>query len=104
HDGQGYQTLFVKGVNLGVGVPGKQAGDLAITREQYLRWFQRMSELGINTVRFYTLHHPRAYEALFEHNNFRPDDPLYLMQGIWLDEEHPTGSFDLLEHEDFFDE
>jgi hypothetical protein len=90
-----YRPFFIKGVNLGTGLPGTQAGALAITHEQYLRWFQRMSDVGINAFRVYTLHHPRFYEALFEFNNFRPENPLFFMQGLWLDEEIEPHSFDL---------
>ena len=94
-DGERYRPIFVKGMNLGVGVPGTRAGELALQREDYLRWFARMSELGINAVRVYTLHHPRLYEALYEYNSFHPEKPMYLMQGIWLDEENPRGGLDL---------
>ncbi len=80
-------------VNLGVGVPGTQPGELAVTRDQYDRWLARMREAGFNAVRIYTLHYPRFYEALRDHNTTHPDAPLYLLHGIWLDEENP--SYDL---------
>lgn len=103
-DGQRYRATFVKGMNLGVGVPGTRPGELAISTDQYLRWFERMRQLGINALRVYTLHHPRFYEALFEHNNFHPDQPFYVLQGIWLDEDNPTGGFDLHDFTHDFDE
>jgi hypothetical protein len=90
-DGAGYRPIFLKGVNLGVGIPGTQAGELAASREQYRRWFTRMSEMGLNAVRVYTLHYPRFYEVLEEHNRARPHAPLYVLHGVWLDEENPTG-------------
>ncbi len=97
------QPLYVKGVNLGVGVPGTYPGQLALDRETYLRWFERMNETGINTLRIYTLHHPAFYEALFEYNNFRPNEPLYVMHGGWLDEDNPTGGLDLYDLTEAFD-
>ncbi|MBN1655315.1 MAG: hypothetical protein JXA30_16230 [Deltaproteobacteria bacterium] len=101
-DGETYRPLYIKGVNLGVGMPGTRPGELALDRELYLRWFQRMSEMGVNVVRVYTLHHPRFYQAVFEYNNYRPDRPLYVIQGVWLDEENPTGGVDLFDYtEDF---
>ena len=39
--------VFVHAVNLGVGIPGKQPGELAVSREQYDRWFARMAIDGI---------------------------------------------------------
>jgi hypothetical protein len=77
----------MKGVNLGVGVPGTRAGHLAATREQYAHWFDMMTDIGINTLRIYTLHYPRFYEELAKHNKENADNPIYLLHGIWLEEE-----------------
>lgn len=93
-----WRPIFLKGVNLGVGVPGTRAGHLAATREQYARWFKLMGENGINTLRIYTLHYPRFYEELDKYNRANPDQPIYLLHGIWLDEKF--GGLDLLS-EDF---
>ena len=87
----GYETLFVRGVNLGVGIPGTQPGQLAPSREQYSRWMKRMGELGFNVLRVYTLHLPHFYEEFLRYNTDHPEAPLYLMQGIWLDEHNPSG-------------
>ena len=99
----GPEPFYVKGVNLGVGIPGTYPGELALDRETYLRWFSRMREIGVNTVRIYTLHHPAFYEAVFEFNNFRPHDPLYVLHGGWLDEDNPTGGLDLHDLTEPFD-
>jgi len=85
-NGKEYKSFYIKGVNLGVGLPGTQAGDLAATREQYARWFKRMRELGFNSLRIYTLHYPRFYEELARYNSQHPDEPLYIFHGVWLDE------------------
>ncbi len=84
--GGNYKPMFIKGVNLGVGVPGTRAGQLAATREQYRTWFNQMTAQGINALRIYTLHYPRFYEELAKHNKANPDHPIYLLQGIWLPE------------------
>lgn len=86
-DGQAYKDFYLKGINLGLGMPGTQAGDLAASREQYARWFQQMAELGFNNIRVYTLHYPRFYEELARYNSTHPDKPLYIFHGVWLDEE-----------------
>lgn len=97
-DGEEYQPIFLKGVNLGVGIPGSQAGNLAATREQYQRWLNLMGDMGFNALRVYTLHYPRFYEVFAEYNESHPNQPIYLFQGIWLDEDNPSGDlFDLTE-------
>jgi len=101
-DGTGHRPLFVKGVNLGVAVPGTFAGELAATREQYDRWFEQLGSLGFNAIRTYTLHYPRFYEALLAYNRSHPRAPLYVLHGVWLDEENP--SQDLFAMTDAFDE
>jgi len=102
-DGQGgYTPFFVKGMNLGVAVPGTSPGELAVTREQYRRWIADMADAGVNSIRIYTLHFPRFYEELAAWNQAHADKPLYLFQGIWLEEDNPT--LDLYNMTDGFDE
>ena len=72
-----YHPCFMKGINLGVGTPGHQPGQLAITRDQYYRWLERMGEMGVNTVRVYTLHFPRFYEEFAAYNARHPDRPTF---------------------------
>ena len=96
----GHEPLFIKGTNLGVAVPGTSAGELAASRKQYDRWLDQMRKLGVNTVRVYTLHYPRFYEALAQHNRQHPDNPIYLLNGVWLVES--TSSDDLYQETDNF--
>ena len=92
YKGADYQPIFIKGVNLGATVPGTSAGQLAISSEQYARWFRMMAEAGFNTVRIFTLHFPRFYEEFAKYNMENPDKPLYLLQGVWLNEEFPDNN------------
>ncbi|WP_051302611.1 hypothetical protein [Salibacterium aidingense] len=78
-----WDPFFVKGVNLGAALPGHFPGELSIKKEDYLRWFDSIQQLGANTIRIYTIHEPEFYEALVEHNQNNPDNPLYFMQGVW---------------------
>ena len=89
-DGSTFQPIFIKGMNIGVGLPGTQPGELAPTEADYDRWFAMMSEMGINTIRLYTLHYPRFYKRLHFWNVTHPEKPIYVFHGIWLDEENPT--------------
>lgn len=99
-NGTGYIPVFIKGINLGISVPGTQPGQLAATREDYRRWFQLIREAGYNTMRLYTLHYPRFYEELRLFNLEHPQDPLLVMHGIWL-EENETASDLFLQSADF---
>ena len=95
-NGKEYIPVFVKGINLGVSVPGTQPGQLAATREDYRRWFGLIKEAGYNTIRIYTLHYPRFYEEFAQYNLAHPGNPLLLLQGIWLEEqETATDLYDL---------
>ncbi len=89
-NGTSFQPLFIKGMNMGVALPGTQAGEITPTAEDYDRWFAMMSEMGINSIRLYTLHFPRFYQRLYDHNVRHPQKPIYVFHGIWLDEENPT--------------
>ncbi|QQE76414.1 hypothetical protein KDJ56_11335 [Brevibacillus composti] len=82
-----WRPYFVKGINLGASLPGRYPGELPIAKEDYLRWFGMMHELGTRAVRIYTIHQPVFYEALVEFNRKHANDPLYLIQGIWSPEE-----------------
>jgi hypothetical protein len=82
HNSSSGRKFFIKGVNLGLALPGYFPGDFPVKRGTYLRWFKEMALLGINTVRTYALHPPSFYEALKEFN--LKGRQLYLLQGIWF--------------------
>ena len=56
-----YEPFEIRGVDLGVAIPGEWATDFAIDEETYLRWFQMISDLGANTIRVYTILHDDFY-------------------------------------------
>ncbi len=82
-----FEPVSVRGVNLGMAKPGRFPGEAAITRAEYDRWLAAMSELHVNVVRVYTVHPPAFYRALADHNRGR-SDPIYLVHGNWIGEEH----------------
>ena len=94
-NGFSYVEVFLKGINMGVSVPGTQPGQLAATAGDYRRWFTLIREAGYNTIRLYTLHYPRFYEELRSFNLSHPEAPILVMQGIWLEENQ--GARDLFE-------
>lgn len=81
-----WQKEFIKGVNIGAAKPGVFPGELAITRDDYLRWFKYIGQMNANTIRVYTILKPEFYDALYEYNKSSLN-PIYVMQGIWINEE-----------------
>jgi hypothetical protein len=90
YDGTGWEPRFWNGVNMGASLPGHSPGELAPTREDYLRWFGEMKEMNVDVVRIYTILDPEFYDAFRDFNSTR-EDPLWLIQGVWSPEEELIG-------------
>lgn len=90
YDGSGWESRFWAGVNLGATVPGTYPGELAPTRDDYLRWFREMKEMNVQVVRIYTILPPVFYASLYEFNKTEKE-PLLFIQGIWSPEEELIG-------------
>jgi hypothetical protein len=76
----GWERLFVKGVNLGLALPGRWPTEFPQDPALYASWFETIADLGANTVRAYTLLPPVFYRALAVHNaSGKPR--LWLVQG-----------------------
>jgi len=85
--GGSFAPRFWAGVNLGATIPGHDPGELAITRPEYNRWLGEMGVLGVRLLRVYTLLPPAFYEALAAYDREHPRAPLWLLQGIYLDQD-----------------
>ncbi|MBQ7699138.1 MAG: family 2 glycosyl transferase [Clostridia bacterium] len=81
-----WRKLFMTGVNIGATEPGLFPGDLSISYETYYRWFGYISAMNCNCIRVYTAMGPQFYLALNDYNK-TADNPLYLYQGVWVNEE-----------------
>ncbi len=90
YDGRSWKARFWNGINLGASLPGHSPGELAPTRDDYLRWFPQMKEMNADVVRVYTILDPEFYEALDDFNRDR-EDPLWVIQGVWSPEEQLIG-------------
>ena len=84
--GDGFEPFEIKGVDLGSGKPGEWASAYAVDGDTYLRWFREIKEMGANTIRVYSVGQDVFYRALYEFNENNPD-PLWLLQGVWIDDE-----------------
>lgn len=93
-----WEELTFKGVNMGMGKPGYFPGEAAITEEEYYRWFKQIADMNANTIRVYTLHPPGFYKALARYNE-EHDVPLYLLHGVWIEEEGLEETLDAYDEE-----
>lgn len=78
-----WENVFLKGVNLGVAVPGKFPAEFSLTYSDYLEWLKLIGDMNANTIRTYTILPPEFYEALSFYNLHNYSKPLYLIQGVW---------------------
>lgn len=96
-----WEHFEIRGVDMGTGIPGRWSTDFAADKETYLRWFHEIKEMGANTVRIYTVNPESFYDAFYEFNKGN-DDPLYLLQGVWVDEQAQNSHIDAFD-QDFAD-
>ncbi len=94
---QSWNPYFAKGVNMGAAVPGHFPGELEISKDDYMSWFEMIQEMGANVIRVYTVLKPEFYEALVRYNAKHRDNPLFFIQGVWSPEEQ------LIEGQNAFD-
>ncbi len=88
-EGGRFRPLFVKGVNMGVALPGRFPAEFPQDEATYRSFLSTVAGMGANVVRLYTLLPPVFYEALREHNRAAGATPLWLLQGVWT--EAPEG-------------
>jgi hypothetical protein len=81
-----FEPFFVKGVDIGAAKPGYWPGEFGITESDYLRWFHWIGELNANSIRVYVPQMPAFYQALLTYN-LSAEKPLYLLQGVYMNEE-----------------
>ncbi len=76
------ELFFVKGVNIGFGIPGRYPTEFPEDEAIYQEWFKLISGMGANVIRVYTILPPEFYKALKRHNE-QEGRRLFLIQGIW---------------------
>lgn len=100
YDGEEFVPTYLNGVNIGSGYPGYFPGELAIPKDTYARWFKQISEMNCNCIRIYTTMKPAFYEAFAEFNRMS-ERKLYLIMGVWYDEDkilETADAFDVLDY------
>ena len=79
------RPLFIKGINIGFGMPGRFPSEFPEDETLYRDWFEHISEMGVNVIRVYTILPPEFYTTLKRHNTEKPHKRLFLIQGIWVE-------------------
>ncbi len=92
---KGWESFYVKGVNLGAALPGKFPSQFPTDDSTYARWLELIAGANANTVRLYTILPPAFYRALARWNEGHPDHALWLVHGVWA-ELPPGGNYDAL--------
>lgn len=83
--GSGFEEFQIKGVNVGFSKPGKYSTENGVSKEEYLRWFGQIQDMGANVIRIYNIGGKEFYDAFYEYNADNPS-PLYLIQGVAVDD------------------
>ncbi|MBR0418367.1 MAG: hypothetical protein IJI66_04300 [Erysipelotrichaceae bacterium] len=73
------KQLEIKAVEVSSFVPGYHYADFKPEKEDYLRWFKQIHEMGANTILATSIMDTDFYNALYE---FDQTDTLYLIQGL----------------------
>jgi hypothetical protein len=91
--GTAWRPFFMKGVNMGVALPGKFPSEFPTDSALYAGWLDTIAAMHANTLRIYTILPPTFYRAVRGWNTQHPDRVLYLVHGVWT-ELPPDNNFD----------
>lgn len=78
-----WEDVFIKGVNLGVAIPGHFPAEFSASFDDYLKWLEQIGKMNANVVRTYTIFPPEFYNAFAYYNLTHQNHELYIMHGVW---------------------
>lgn len=88
YDGTRWNKFLVRGVDVGIALPGKWFSEFPADDKLYRSWFEEISGLNANTIRVYTLLDPVFYQTLYDFNK-SSKKKLMLLQEVWPDDTVP---------------
>jgi len=80
--GDAWRPVYLAGVDLSPALPGYYTAEATTDVAIYADWLRKISDLGGNSVRVYTILPPAFYRALREFNTAHPQRPIWLVQGV----------------------
>jgi hypothetical protein len=80
-----WQPFYIKGVNLGLALPGRYPSEFPADSATYAGWLDTLATMGANTLRVYTILPPAFYRALRGWNLTHPGSALWLLHGVWTE-------------------
>lgn len=86
------EPIQIKGVSLSSSYPGYNFSDYKVEKNKYLEWLNEIQEMGANTIKTNNRLNPDFYEALNEYNTEHEEKPLYLIQGVEIEEYETNNS------------
>lgn len=81
----GWKPFYVKGVNLGVALPGRFPAEFPADSLCYAGWIDTVAAMNANLVRVYTILPPAFYRALAGWNAAHPGRAVWLIHGVWTE-------------------
>lgn len=81
----GWKPLWIKAVNIGAALPGKNPSEFPPDDGTYEQWIETAARMNANALRVYTIHPPHFYRALARWNAAHPTNPLWLIHGVWTE-------------------
>ena len=94
-----WKSFVIKGVDIYSGFPGHYGTDYALEKEDYLRWMDKIGEMGANTIRVFQIMDDDFYNALYQYNMSHEKKPLYLLQGNCVEDAANYGEEDVYDDE-----
>lgn len=88
-----WEDMYVKGVDIGISLPGIEKGSFTGDNIIYTQWLQKIGNMNANCIRVYTLMPCGFYRALDIYNSTNPDKKLYLLQNISVNEQQASENF-----------